>query len=66
MSNDTSKGEFHSVLGPFMHQVLQEKYACGYCYREETRVLHRLDDFLMQEGLEAIELPRSLARNWLP
>jgi integrase len=65
MSNDASKGEFHSALGPFMYQLLQEKHACGYRYCEETRVLHRLDDFLVQEGLEAIELPRSLARNWL-
>jgi integrase/recombinase XerD len=65
MSNDASKTEFHSVLGPFMHQLLQEKHACGYRYREETRLLHRLDDFLVQEGLETIELPRSLARKWL-
>ena len=27
--------------------------------------LHRLDDFLVQQGLETLELPRSLARNWL-
>lgn len=65
MPNDTSKTEFQSVLGPFMHQLLQEKQACGYRCREETRILHRLDDFLVQEGLKTIELPRSLALNWL-
>jgi len=65
MSNDTSKTEFHGVLGPFVHQLLQEKHACGYRYRKKTRVLHRLDDFLVQERLEAIESPRSLARHWL-
>ncbi len=65
MPNDTSKMEFQSVLGPFIHQLLQEKQACGYCCREETRILHRLDDFLVQEGLMTIELPRSLALNWL-
>lgn len=65
MANDTSKTEFQSLLGPFMQQLIQEKHACGYCYRERTRILHRLDDFLVQEGLKTIELPRSLALNWL-
>jgi integrase len=27
--------------------------------------LHRLDDFLVQEGLTTVELPRCVARNWL-
>jgi integrase len=65
MSNDASNIEFQSVLTPFMHQFLQEKHACGYAYHEATRILHRLDDFLVQEGLATIELPRSIARNWL-
>ena len=34
-----------------MEKFLQEKYACGYAYREATRILRRLDDFLVQEGL---------------
>ena len=39
--------------------------ACGYAYHEPIRILHRLDDFLVQQGLETLELPRGLARNWL-
>ena len=27
--------------------------------------MHHLDDFLVQQGLQTVELPRSLARNWL-
>src|SRR6516164_9940429 len=48
-----------------MDQFLQEKHACGYTYQESTRILHRLDDFLVQEGLATLELPRSIAGNWL-
>jgi len=40
-----------------MEKFLQEKYACGYAYREATRILRRLDDFLVQEGLATCELP---------
>jgi site-specific recombinase XerD len=48
-----------------MEKFLQEKHACGYTYREQTRVLRQLDKFLMQEGLATCELPRSIARKWL-
>jgi site-specific recombinase XerD len=48
-----------------MDRFLQEKRACGYAYHEPFRILHRLDDFLSQQGLETLELPRGLARNWL-
>ena len=56
---------FRSVLAPFMDQFVQEKHACGYAYHEPTRMLHCLDDFLVQEGLETLELPRSVAQKWL-
>jgi integrase/recombinase XerD len=65
MPNDASDTGFQSVLAPLMNQFLQEKHACGYAYREPTRILHRLDDFLVQERLTTLELPRSLARKWL-
>jgi len=48
-----------------MEKFLQEKYACGYAYREATRILRRLDDFLVQEGLATCELPGPIARKWL-
>jgi integrase/recombinase XerD len=65
MQSDASNTGFQSVLAPLMDRFLQEKRACGYAYYEPFRILHRLDDFLVQQGLEALELPRGLARNWL-
>src|SRR5438309_2970925 len=65
MPNDASSTGFQSILAPFMDQFLQEKHACGYTYHEPIRMLHRFDDFLVQQGLATVELPRSVARNWL-
>src|SRR5215470_5789228 len=65
MSNDASGPGFRSVLAPFMDQFLEEKLACGYAYREPIRILHRLDDFLVQEGLSTLELPRSVVQDWV-
>jgi integrase/recombinase XerD len=65
MPNDPSSAQFQSVLAPFMDRFLQEKHACGYRYHEPTRILRRLDDFLVQEGLRTCELPRSIAPKWL-
>src|SRR6266403_1954546 len=64
MATDPSNG-FQSVLSPFMEKFLQEKHSCGYDYHEATRILRRLDDFLVQEGLATHELPRTVARKWL-
>jgi site-specific recombinase XerD len=64
MPTDPSNG-FQSVLSALMEKFLQEKHACGYTYHEPTRILRRLDDFLVQEGLATHELPRSVARKWL-
>jgi integrase/recombinase XerD len=65
MRTDASDAGFQSVLAPFMSQFVREKHTCGYAYHESIRVLHRLDDFLVQERLTTCELPRSLARTWL-
>ncbi len=64
MPTDPSNG-FQSVLSALMEKFLQEKHACGYAYHEPTRILRRLDDFLVQEGLATHEIPRSVARKWL-
>src|SRR6266404_7655469 len=64
MPTDPSNG-FQSVLSALMEKFLQEKHACGYAYHEPTRILRRLDDFLVQEGLATHELSRSVARKWL-
>lgn len=65
MPSDASNTGFQSVLAPLMDRFVQEKRACGYVYHEPFRILRRLDDFLVQQGLETLELPRGLARNWL-
>ena len=56
---------FQSVLSALMEKFLQEKHACGYAYHEATRILRHLDEFLVQGGLAAYELPGCLARKWL-
>jgi len=56
---------FQSVLSALMEKFLQEKHACGYAYREATRILRHLDSFLVQERLATCELPGCLARKWL-
>ena len=61
----TDPNGFQSVLSAFMEKFLQEKHACGYVYREQTRILRRLDSFVVQEGLATCELPSSIARKWL-
>ena len=60
-----SSNNFQSVLAAFMEKFLQEKHTCGYDYHEPTRILRRLDDFLVQEGLATCELPGPIARKWL-
>jgi hypothetical protein len=47
MPKDARDKDFQSVLAPFMNQFLQERRATGYSDREPTRLLHRLDDFLV-------------------
>ncbi len=56
---------FQSVLSSCMEKFLQEKHACGYTYREPTRILQRLDSFVMQEGLATCGLPSFVVRKWL-
>src|SRR5947208_16553032 len=64
MPADPSNG-FQSVLSSYMEKFLQYKHACGYVYREQTRILRRLDSFVVQEGLATCELPGSVALKWL-
>jgi integrase/recombinase XerD len=65
MSTDILDTDFQSVLAPLMKKYVQQKRACGYSYREQTRQLRCLDGFLVQERLMDLELPRSLVRKWL-
>ncbi|MGC2448841.1 MAG: tyrosine-type recombinase/integrase [Candidatus Sulfotelmatobacter sp.] len=64
MPTDPSN-RFQSVLSTCMEKFLQEKRACGYDYRESTRILQHLDNFVAQEGLSTCELPSSVVRKWL-
>ena len=65
MLNDASPIRFQSVLALLMEAFLQEKHACGYAYREPTRILRRLDEFLVHEGVVTHELPRHVAQTWI-
>src|SRR6202158_3273659 len=65
MLNDASPLGFQSGLASLMETFLQEKHACGYAYQEPTRILRRLDEFLVQEGVGTPEFPRSVAQKWL-
>lgn len=65
MSNDQAGTQFQSILAPLMEKFLQEKHACGYRYHEPTRILRRIDDLLLHEGLTTCEFPRSIAQKWL-
>jgi integrase len=65
MPTDAGGQDFRSVLGPLMKQFVLEKRAGGCAYREPTRLLHRLDDFLVRERVSVRELPRSVVRPWL-
>ena len=47
-----SSNSFQSVLAALMEKFLQEKHACGYDYHEPTRILRRLDNFLVQGGTD--------------
>ncbi len=60
-----SPNRFQSVLSACMEKFLQEKHACGYAYREQTRILRRLDSFVVQEELATCELPGPIAQKWL-
>lgn len=64
MPTDPSNG-FQSALSACMEKFLLEKHACGYDYREPTRILRCLDSFVVQEGLTTCELPSSIVRKWL-
>jgi integrase/recombinase XerD len=56
---------FQSVLSTCIEKFIHEKHACGYDYHEPTRILQRLDNFFVHEGLTTQELPGSIARKWL-
>lgn len=65
MANDLFSTPLQSILAPLMNRFLQEKHACGYYYREPSRIIWRLDGFLVQEGLATCELPRFIVQKWL-
>jgi len=64
MPADSPSG-FQSVLSACIEKFLQEKHACGYVYRGQTKILRHLDNLLVQEGQATCELPGSIARKWL-
>lgn len=55
----------NSPLAPLMAQFVQEKRACGYRYNAITLSLRRFDAYLCRQGLQQVELPRSVTSSWL-
>jgi len=65
MATSELQARFQSPLAPLMEQFVRTKQACGYRFREGTRILRCLDRYLSAEGLVQCELPRALVRQWL-
>ena len=55
----------NSPLAPLMAQFVQEKRACGCRYNVGARGLCRLDAHLCRQGLQQVELTRSMTSSWL-
>jgi hypothetical protein len=55
----------NSPLAPLMAQFIQEKRACGYRYNVGAWSLCRLDAHLCRQGLQQVELQRSMTSSWL-
>lgn len=58
------KADFHSPLADLMTRFIQDKQACGYRYQRDSQELERLDRFLCNIGLRAVELPRHVVDQW--
>jgi integrase/recombinase XerD len=54
-----------SPLADIITSYVTERRAIGYRCEEEARLLRRLDQFLAEQGLASVELPRDLVRQWL-
>lgn len=64
MREQDTKMEFHSPLSELMATFLREKQACGYRYDIGLHALRRLDNFLCEQGLHTVALPRELVERW--
>ena len=65
MSSSDPKAVFHSSLGPFMEQFIQERRAIGYRYVTGAYLLGRFDRFLADEAPQDETLSRAATRKWL-
>jgi integrase/recombinase XerD len=64
MRERETKLVFHSPLGALMVQFVHEKQACGYRYAIGIPALRRLDRFLCESDLQAVELPKEIVDRW--
>lgn len=55
----------HSPLASLMVQFIEEKRACGYRYNVGASGLSRLDAHLCRQGLQQVELLKSVTSSWL-
>lgn len=56
---------FTSPFAGFLDGFIAEKRACGYKYERGSRILHDIDQFLLNEAARSCELTRELAERWL-
>ena len=56
---------FRSPLGEYMASMLDEKRAAGFKMNVLAAFFHRMDRFLVSNGLDSAELPENLARLWM-
>jgi len=57
--------QFQSILAPLIRKFIEEKQAIGYRYAAGTDSLKYFDRFLVEEGLNLHELPKSLIQRWI-
>jgi len=65
MSINQTIPQFKSVLAPFIETFIQEKRACGYRYTAGAKGLWYLDRYLSECGLDSIQLPKVITKQWL-
>jgi integrase/recombinase XerD len=65
MSTRDKEVQFKSALAPLINKFIQEKRACGYKYDTEVILLKYFDDFLCENKLMQMELPRVLVLQWI-
>jgi integrase len=57
--------EYHSGLADPIQTYIAEKRALGCKYDKESKIFWELDRFLIQHGLDTLELPQAMVEKWI-